>query len=216
MLNTPEESTRVAQLKRGEADIVGDLQRPNAVTLRDAGYQLRQTKASTIPGLFLAGYWLTPGPTSDGRLRQAMDLAINRQEIVDSFFRGFGQPAAGNISLTELHWGFDPIWYSITYDVAQAKQLLSDAGYPGKFADPVVRIFSTVQASAGWEPDLLQVISGYWEAVGIQTQLVPDGLHCVQKCLDSEGPADHGRRRAVDGHWLAARRPTVFRCNKTT
>jgi peptide/nickel transport system substrate-binding protein len=173
LLQTPEESTRIAMLKRGEADVVG-VSNDNAIQLRDAnGFQLRQTKASTIPGLFLTGYWLQPGPTSDARVRLAMDLAINRQEIVDSFFKGFGKPAAGNITLTELHWGFDPIWYSITYDPAQAKQLLQDAGYPAKFADPVVRIFSVVQASAGWEPDFLQVISGYWEAVGIKTQLVP-------------------------------------------
>ncbi len=173
LLQTPEESTRIAMLKRGEADVVS-VSNDNAVQLRDAnGFQLRQTKASTIPGLFLTGYWLQPGPTSDARVRLAMDLALNRQEIVDSFFKGFGKPAAGNITLTELHWGFDPIWYSITYDPAQAKQLLQDAGYPGQFADPTVRIFSVVQASAGWEPDFLQLISGYWEAVGIKTQLVP-------------------------------------------
>ena len=173
LMQAPEESTRIAMLKRGEADIVG-VSNDNAITLRDeGGFQLRQTRASTIPGLFLTGYWLQPGPTSDQHVREAMDLGINRQEIVENFFRGFGKPAAGNISLTDLHWGFDPIWYSIQYDPARAKQLLQDAGYPGKFSDPVIRIFSVVQSSATWEPDLLQVISGYWQAVGLQTQIVP-------------------------------------------
>jgi peptide/nickel transport system substrate-binding protein len=173
LLQVPEESTRIAMLKRGEADIVG-VSNDNAVNLRDKeGFQLRATRAATIPGLFLTGYWLQPGPTSDARVREAMDLAINRQEIVDSFFKGFGKPAAGNISLTDLHWGFDPVWYSIKYDPAQAKQLLNEAGYPNKFADPMISIFSVVQGSAGWEPDLMQVISAYWEAVGIKTQLVP-------------------------------------------
>ena len=173
LLQVPEESTRIAMLKRAEADI-SVVSNDNAVNLRDAdGFQLRQTRASTIPTLFMAGYWMQSGATSDARVREAMDLAINRQEIVDSFFKGFGKPGAGNTSMTEQHWGFDPIWYSITFDPARARQLLTEAGYPGKFADPVVRIFSTVQASAGWEPDLLQVISAYWGAVGIQTQLVP-------------------------------------------
>lgn len=169
----PEESTRIAMLKRGEADIAG-ISNDNAVSLRDNdGFQLHQTKASTIPGLFLTGYWLQPGPTSDARVREAMDLAINRQEVVDSFFKGFGRPAAGNISLTDLHWGFDPVWYTIQYDPTKAKQLLQDAGYPGKFSDPTLRIFSVVQGTAGWEPDLMQVVSAYWEAVGIKTQLIP-------------------------------------------
>jgi peptide/nickel transport system substrate-binding protein len=169
----PEESTRVAMIKRGEVDIVG-VSADNAIQLRDSGgFQLRQTRASTTPALFMAGYWMQPGPTSDPRVREAMDIAINRQELVDSLFRGFGKPAAGTLQLTDLHWGFDPIWYSIKYEPDRAKQLLKDAGYPDKFTDPSIAVFSVTQASFGWEPDMLQVISGYWEAVGIKTQLVP-------------------------------------------
>jgi ABC-type transport system substrate-binding protein len=48
---------------------------------------------------------------------------------------------------------------------------LQDAGNPGKFRDPTVNIFSVAQV--GWEPDFLQIISGYWQAVGVQTQPVP-------------------------------------------
>ena len=188
ILQVPEESTRIALLKRGEADIVG-VSNDNAIKLRDEdGYQLRQTKASTVPSLFLTGYYLQPGPTSDERVREAMDLAINRQEIVDSFFSGFGKPGAGVTSLTELHWGFDPIWYSIQYDPSRARQLLQEAGYPGKFQDPVVRIFSVVQGSAGWEPDLLQVVSGYWEAVGIQTQIVPMDFTAMRSAWVGKDP----------------------------
>ena len=167
-----EESTKIAMLKRQEIDIVG-VSNDNAVALRDAGYQLRQTKVPTIPGFFIPGFWMSSGPTSDVRVRQALSTAINRQEIVDSFFKGFGKPGAGNIGLTELHWGFDPVWYSDAYDPAAAKQLVKDAGYPDRFSDPVVRVFSTVQRAFGWEPDFMQVLSGYFEAVGIQTQLIP-------------------------------------------
>jgi peptide/nickel transport system substrate-binding protein len=167
-----EESTKIAMLKRQEIDIIG-VSNDNAVALRDAGFQLRQTKVPTIPGFFIPGYWMSPGPTSDVRVRQALSTAINRQEIVDSFFKGFGKPGAGNIGLTELHWGFDPVWYSDTYDPSASKQLLQDAGYPDKFEDPVVRVFSTVQRAFGWEPDFMQVLSGYFEAVGIKTQLIP-------------------------------------------
>jgi ABC-type transport system substrate-binding protein len=121
-----------------------------------------------------------------------MDIAINRQEIVDSFFKGFGQPAAGNIELTELRWGFDPIWYSIKYEPDRAKQLLKDAGYPGKFQDPTVHIFSVTQSSAGWEPDLLQVVSGYWEAVGIKTELVPMDFTAMRSAWLAKDPSIMG------------------------
>jgi peptide/nickel transport system substrate-binding protein len=168
----PEESTKIAMLKRGEIDIIG-VSNDNAIALRNAGYQLRQTKVPTMPGVFIPGFWMTPGPTSDVRVRQALSSAINRQEIVDSFFKGFGKPGGGNVALTELHWGFDPVWYSDAYDPAAAKQLLKDAGYPDRFPDPVVRVFSTVQLAYTWEPDFMQIVSGYFEAVGVKTQLIP-------------------------------------------
>ena len=114
---------------------------------------------------------MQPGPTSDERVREALDIAINRQELCDSFFKGFAKPGAGNFALTDLHYGFDPIWYSVKYEPDRAKQLLKDAGYPQKFSDPAIKIFSANQF--GWEPDFLQVISGYWEAVGVKTQLTP-------------------------------------------
>jgi peptide/nickel transport system substrate-binding protein len=172
LTQAPEESTRVAMLKRGETDIVG-VSIDQAVTLRTAGYQLRQPGFATIPAYFLPGYWMTPGPVSDGKIREAMDIAINRQELVDSFFKGFGKPGAGFIAITDSMWGFDPVWYSVTYEPDRAKQLLKDAGYPGNFTDPTVRIFSTIQGANGWEPDYAQVLAGYWQAVGLTTQLVP-------------------------------------------
>ena len=130
LLHAPEESTRIAMLKRGEADIAA-VNWDNAVALRREGFELRQTKASTVPALFMPGYWMQPGPTSDLRVREAMDIAINRQELVDSFFKGFAQPGAGNFAITDLHYGFNPIWYSVKYEPERAKQLLSAAGYPG-------------------------------------------------------------------------------------
>ncbi len=201
LLETPEESTRIAMLKRGEADIVG-ISNDNAVTLRDSnGYQLRQTKASTIPGLFLAGYWLQPGPTSDQRVRYAMDLAINRQEVVDSFFKGFGQPAAGNISLTDLHWGFDPIWYSITYDPSQAQQLLQQAGYPGKLFESGRQYLLRHPGYSGLGARPLAGDLRLLAGGGYPDTVDRNGLHRVQECLACEGPEDHGRCGPVDGYW---------------
>jgi peptide/nickel transport system substrate-binding protein len=189
LLHAPEESTRIAMLKRGEADIAG-VNWDNAITLRRDGYELRQTKASTVPALFLPGYWMQPGPTSDQRVREAMDIAINRQELVDSFFKGFAKPGAGNFAITDLHYGFNPVWYSIKYEPERAKQLLSAAGYPGNFRDPKIKIFSVSQV--GWQPDFLQVISGYWEAVGIQTQLVPMDFTAMRSSWTAADPAIMG------------------------
>ena len=45
-----------------------------------------------------------------------------------------------------------------------------------------------MQGSAGWEPDLLQVISGYWEAVGIQTQIVPMDFTAMRSAWVGKDP----------------------------
>ncbi|MBV9577795.1 MAG: ABC transporter substrate-binding protein [Chloroflexi bacterium] len=185
LLNTPEESTRIAMLQRDEVDIA-PVSADNAITLRSQGYGLRQTVASTTPGYCTIGYWMQDGATSDVKVREAMDIAINRPELCDQLFRGFAKPGAGNFVLTELHWGFDPIWYTTQYEPDRAKQLLKDAGYPSKFSDPVVKMFSTTHAV--WEPDLTQVISGYWEAVGIQTQIIPMDFTAMRSGWTSSDP----------------------------
>jgi ABC-type transport system substrate-binding protein len=192
LIQVPEESTRVAMLKRAEVDITG-ISIDQAVALRNDGYQLRQCGYATIPSYFLPGYYMTQAPTSDPKVREAMDVAINRQELVDSFFKSFGKPGAGEIGLTESMWGFDPVWYSVPYDPARARQLLADAGYPGKFSDPAVRIFSTTQGAFGWEPDYVQVLSGYWQAVGINTEIVPIDFATMRSGWVGKDPNIMGR-----------------------
>ncbi len=191
LLQIPEESTRVAMLKRGEVDIA-PVSNDNAIALRSTGYQLRQTKSAAAPAYYIPGYWATSGPTSDQRVREAMDIAINRQEIVDSFFEGFGKPTVGSTGLDESHWGFDPIWYTNTYDPERAKQLLRDAGYPDKFSDPVIQVYSTVQGSFASEPELVQLLVAYWEAVGIKTRLVPIDVNAMRSAWIALDPRTVG------------------------
>src|SRR5262249_48341884 len=136
-------------------------------------FELRQCGYATVPAYFLPGYWMTSGPTSDPRFREAMDIAINREELVESFFKGFGKATGGQIGMSEAVWGFNPIWYSPKYEPDRARQLLNDAGYPGKFQDSALKVYSTSQGSFGWEPDYVQVLAGYWQAVGINTQIKP-------------------------------------------
>ena len=69
--------------------------------------------------------------------------------------------------MEEHGWGWDPSWKPDPYDPNKAKALLKEAGYPGKFADPVIKIYAT----PGDVANLSQILSGYWEAVGIQTKI---------------------------------------------
>jgi ABC-type transport system substrate-binding protein len=95
-----------------------------------------------------------------------MSYAINRKELSDTLYRGFGKPG-GRWFMDENTYGWDPSWKPDPYDPSRAKTLLKEAGYPDKFKDPVIKIF----AQAGPQTDLIQAVAGYWEELGIKTKI---------------------------------------------
>ena len=162
----PEEATRVAQLERGEVDIIGALSFDRLVQLKNSGFRVQEVGLPTLASLCYPATWMTHGPTSDIRVRQAMSYAINRQEISDTFYKGFAKPG-GWWFWSEQTWGFDPSqWKADPFDPSKAKQLLQDAGYPDKFDPQTVTLYTNaVQA------DLMQALQGYWQNVGLNVDI---------------------------------------------
>lgn len=165
----PEESTRVAMLKRGDIDFAAGLSYDRIVELRDAGFRLVETGyRSGLANLFnisFQGTWMTDGPTQHKKFRQAMSYAINRQELCDTYFRGLGEPG-GRWFMVESTWGWDPSWKADPYDPEKVKALLKEVGYPKKYKNPVINIFA--QAN---QVEWMQAIAGYWEEAGIRTKI---------------------------------------------
>jgi peptide/nickel transport system substrate-binding protein len=162
----PEEATRVAQLERGDMDVIGNLSFDRLLELKGKGYRLQEVGLPTLANISFPGTFMTQGPTSDIRVRQAMSYAINRQEICDTFYRGLAKPG-GFWFFSEQTWAFDPNSFKAdAYDLEKAKQLLSDAGYPGKFNPQQIQLYTTAVAA-----DLMQVLQGYWQALGIDVNI---------------------------------------------
>jgi ABC-type transport system substrate-binding protein len=65
---------------------------------------------------------------SDPRVRRALTMAINREEIVEAVRYGFGE--VGRSSITPAHWSFDreDPETLLPYDTAGARRLLTEAG----------------------------------------------------------------------------------------
>jgi len=162
----PEESTRVAQLERGEVDIIGALSFDRLTELKNKGYRLQEIGLPIAANISFPGHFMTTGPTSDKRVRQALSYSINRQEISDTFYKGLAKPG-GWWFFSEQTWGWDPnLFKPDPFDPNRAKQLLQEAGYPGKFNPQSITLYTTaVQA------DLMQILQGYWQAVGINVDL---------------------------------------------
>jgi peptide/nickel transport system substrate-binding protein len=162
----PEEATRVAMIKSGDVDIALALGPDRIVELKKLGYRLEQYATNTLFNITFSGSFATDRATKDIRVRQAMSYSINRKEMCDTYFNGLATPG-GRWFMDESSWGWDPSWKADPYDPAKAKQLLTDAGYPSKFANPVIQLW----AQPGIYSDLMQLLQGYWNKAGIQTKL---------------------------------------------
>src|SRR5262249_20636806 len=128
----PDESTRLAMLKRGEVDIAHALRGPLAQEVRrTAGLKLASTLTA---GLFFVSFtgepWNPKSPWHDQRVRRAASVAIDRRAISQAETLGFSRPAASIVpSVFEFAWPAPPI----AHDPDRARKLLAEAGYPGGF-----------------------------------------------------------------------------------
>lgn len=71
-------------------------------------------------------------PLADVRVREALNLAVDRRGLVDGLLAGI--PELPTQPATSVTYGFDPSLPPIPFDRERAKQLLSDAGYPEGFS----------------------------------------------------------------------------------
>lgn len=71
-------------------------------------------------------------PFRDVRVRRALNMAVNRQAIIDVLVAGATVPA--NQPATREAFGYDPSLPQYPYDPDQARQLLREAGYPDGFS----------------------------------------------------------------------------------
>jgi peptide/nickel transport system substrate-binding protein len=130
MLSVPEPATRVAMMDRGDADlmyfITGDLL-PGV---------MKDKKIALAP-VVSANWWVEfPGfenpknPFHDRRVREAVSLAIDRNAM--------NQVECAGLGVVDGNWINDDVEYALPWpkwphDVAKARRLMAEAGYPNGF-----------------------------------------------------------------------------------
>jgi len=131
MKGVPEGTTRLAMLKRGEADIAFALEGEVAEEVkRDPKLQLVDTRHASIQWLDFAEQWNPKSPWHDKRVRLAANYAIDRQAINEAACLGFCPPTAVIIPrVMDFALQTEPL----PYDPKKAKELLKEAGYPNGF-----------------------------------------------------------------------------------
>ena len=163
----PEESTRIAALKTGEADII-TVSRENVPEIRDAGLQVFLREGQAIVGFYFHQQW-EDVPISDIRVREAMNLAVNRDELAEFIFGGLASPGAvypvpGSAPVT------DPTLEPYGYDPERARQLLEEAGYGDGFE---VTVHSYPRSDVPEGPRMIEALAGYFDEIGVKANILP-------------------------------------------
>ena len=159
-----EESTRLAMLKRGEADIVYSVRGALAEELqRTPGLTLKPTILHSAQWVTFTEQWDPKSPWADKRVRLAANLAMDRKTINQAETLGFSR-----ITATLIPHSFEYAWQPPLYpfDPTRAKKLLAEAGYPNGFPAGELSVDSTYASVA-------EAIVNYFGAVGITAKLRP-------------------------------------------
>jgi peptide/nickel transport system substrate-binding protein len=162
--SVPEESTRLAMLKRGEADVAYIFRGALAEELRrSAGLTLKPYYPPVPFWLVFTEQWDPKSPWADRRVRLAANLAIDRPAINQAETLGLSKLTASIIPQT-----FDFYWPAplYPYDPRRAKQLLADAGYPNGLEAGTISADMTFASIA-------EAAANYLQAVGIRATLRP-------------------------------------------
>lgn len=177
----PEDTTRLATLLNGEAHVV-DLPRELQPEALKRGMQILASKLATDwETIYFGGQFYMPGdpkykadmPWADRRVRQAMNMAVNRQELQATIFRGKGLPMYVSGFEASLE-GWNPDWAKrfdalYGYNPSRAKELLKEAGYaPGAIQ---VKLLSYTSPGEAEHPQVVEALAIYFDAVGIKSTI---------------------------------------------
>jgi peptide/nickel transport system substrate-binding protein len=169
----PEESTRIAALKAGEVDVI-NLSRERVTEIENAGFRVYPRPGQAVIGFYFHQQW-EDVPWADVRVRKAMNLAINRDEIVEFIFAERGSPGivypmplSGEVYGGWDRWGpkLDPY----PYDPDQSRALLEEAGFGDGFS---ITMHSYPRPDAPEGPRMVEALAGYFEAIGIDVTIQP-------------------------------------------
>jgi peptide/nickel transport system substrate-binding protein len=175
ILLVPEESTRVAMVRTGEAAIASIS--PEAIReVEDA-----ELKVVSVPGTMQAVYQFygayrpefADSPIADVRVREALSLAIDRQQIIDFVMYG---KASWPMPFATFHYSVDmdvarwEAWSreALRYDPKRAKALLTEAGYADGFE---MTFINTALPGTPFMTQIGEVVADFWTKIGVKVNL---------------------------------------------
>jgi len=164
----PEASTAVAELLAGNAQVVSSVPPDQAATVDKSGIAQMQT----ITGgrrIYIGFEQKCDGPgckeVKDVRVRQALNMAVDVQAILDGLFMGKGKREGGMVNPPAKSADIQPY----AYDVEGAKKLLTEAGYPNGFTCTM----ATPNGRYQKDKEIALAVADYLKKVNVNCEVVP-------------------------------------------
>jgi peptide/nickel transport system substrate-binding protein len=172
----PEQATQIAELISGGVDIIKAVPPDQMDVINKSGV----ARTTTSPILRTAMIQLDQSgraganPFQDRRVRLAANLAVDIDSIIKHVLNGLGDRVATTVN--PMAFGFDPGLKPYKQDLAQAKKLLTDAGFPNGFEVGFLRGQPVV------EPGVIQTSDA------IVADLVKAGIRTRARMIGETGP----------------------------
>ncbi|MGH7475605.1 MAG: ABC transporter substrate-binding protein [Longimicrobiales bacterium] len=170
-------TAQVTEIRTGQVDLVMTPRADDLAAL-EADPQVRTIVSPSRQYAFI-GWNHRHEPLGDARVRRALSMAIDRQEIIDALRAGHGTLAAGPVP--PHHWAHDEATEPLPFDTAAARGLLAEAGYSDRTGDRTLedaagrplRLVLQFPAASDFNRDMAQMIQADLAAIGVQLEIRP-------------------------------------------
>jgi peptide/nickel transport system substrate-binding protein len=160
----PEDSTRVAALLGGDADIVKKIP-PHLIPMINKSGKAKVLKVPSALGITVWMNTLKKGPLQDKRVRQAINYGVDKESIMETVLEGYAKPLA--TPLSPAIFGHNPNLKPYPYDPEKAKALLKEAGY----GDGITVTFGTCSGRYPKDKEFAEAIAGQLGKVGVNVKV---------------------------------------------
>jgi peptide/nickel transport system substrate-binding protein len=163
----PDATARYLALKKGEVDLI-DFPNPSDIPAIESDANLKVIKQAGMNVGYLAMN-TQKKPFTDKRVRQAINYAINKAEILTAVYGPLG--VAAKNPLPPDMWGYNKTIEEYGYNPDKAKQLLAEAGYPKGFKTKLW----AMPVSRPYNPNgrrMAEIMQAQLKAVGITAEIV--------------------------------------------
>jgi peptide/nickel transport system substrate-binding protein len=156
-----ETNARILAVRSGGADIATAISFSQVASLRHTpGVRMLVRPQTSTDPVFLNN--MSP-PLNEVKVRQALNYATPREEIIKAVFKGMGEPANDPTGHVQ---DWDPNIPAFPFDIAKARQLLKESSVPNGFS-------ATIMIPSG-EPDaalVASILQSTWAQLGVHLSI---------------------------------------------